>query len=167
MLKGQVGATSLRIRLPRLLGGRLVSRNDIGKSIQIAARRSAMAGFSIDHVIPQDRWSMARLTRAQFICRPHGRGGAADYGRVSLRAPNEAPARKPRPVIISSLPAQAAGLVTLVIAIAPRSLAIFRRKGIRQDIIGNGNSKRGSVGCCGSKVDSAEYARILYIFESF
>ena len=44
---------------------------------------------------------------------------------------------------------------------------LLSAKGILHDIIGNGNSKRGSVGCCGSKVDAAEYARILYIFESF
>lgn len=82
-------------------------------------------------------------------------------------ARNKATARKPRPVIVSSLRAQAADLVTLAIAIVSRSLAFFRQKGILHDIVGNRNSKRGSVGCCGSKVDAAEYARILYIFESF
>lgn len=109
---------------------------------------------------------MVRHARAQFIA---GRMGVAALRSTSawVSARYEATSRKPRPVIISSLRAEAAGLVMLAIAIVFGSLAFFRRKGILHDVIGNGNSKRGSVGCCGSKVDAAEYARILYIFESF
>ena len=109
---------------------------------------------------------MARHARAQFIA---GRMGVAALRSTSawVSARYEATSRKPRPVVISTVWAQAADLVTLAIAVVSRSLAFFRRKGILHDIVGNRNSKRGSVGCCGSKVDAAEYARILYIFESF
>jgi hypothetical protein len=115
---------------------------------------------------PPDPRCQSRARIRQFIA---GRMGVRRCGLRARGSParNEATGRKPRPVIVSSLRAQAADLVTVAIAIVSRSLPSFRRKGILHDIIGNGNSKRGSVGCCGSKVDAAEYARILYIFESF
>jgi hypothetical protein len=49
--------------LPRLL----FCQNDRRKLIRIASRRSEIAGISMDCLVPQYRWPMAREARAQLF----------------------------------------------------------------------------------------------------